>query len=312
MNVFISWSGKLSHQIALVLKEHLPQIINVLEPFVSSEDIKKGDNWNSTISKKLNASDFGILCLTKENLESPWLLFEAGALSKNIDKARVCSVLFDNLKQSEVKTPLSLFQTTKFEKEDFKKLFNSINDALGEKKLNDNILEKSFQKWWPDLKEHIDKVTNEYFPQIKRQEEEKSDRLDEILMTTKYISKVVSRFNYNLPQDSLDLAKYNDETEPIIFAGLENNHPVRVIVDPVNKTDGTLCRIEITKIGVLELPSINNGRGVNIELLFNSEHGGFWNMDLGFHKGDTFMSTNKVDLDEETAKKLSFNTIWRD
>ncbi len=312
MNIFISWSGKLSHKIALVLKEHLPQIINNLEPFVSSEDIQKGDNWNSTISGKLNTTDFGILCLTKENLESPWLLFEAGALSKNIAKAKVCSVLFDNLKQDEVKTPLSLFQTTKFEKEDFRKLFNTINTALGENKLSEKILNKSFEKWWPDLKEHIDKVTNEYFPQIKRQEDEKSDKLAEILLTTKYISKVVSRFNYNLPEDSLDLAKYNDETEPIIFTGLGNNHPVRIVVDPVYKEDRTLCRIEITKSGILELPSINTGRGVDIELLFNSEHGGFWNMELGFHKGDTFMSTNKVDLDSETAEKLSFNTIWRD
>lgn len=312
MNIFISWSGGLSHKIALVLKEHLPQIINNLEPFVSSEDIQKGDNWNSTISGKLNETDFGILCLTKENLESPWLLFEAGALSKNIAKAKVCSVLFDNLKRDEVKTPLSLFQTTLFEKEEFKKLFDTINTALGESKLTEKVISKSFEKWWPDLKEHIERVTDEYFPQIKREETEKTDTLSEILTTTKYISKVVSRYNYNLPQESLDLAKYKDDNEPITFAGWTYNHPVKITVDPVNKTDGKICRIEITKKGVIELPTITKGRGVNIELLFSSELGDFWSMDFGFHKGDTFFSTNKVDIDRETAEKLRFETIWRD
>jgi hypothetical protein len=84
MKLFISWSGQLSHQIAKELKEWFPLVINQLEPFVSSESIKKGDRWMIDIYSELEHSNFGVICLTKENLTEPWIMFEAGALSKNI------------------------------------------------------------------------------------------------------------------------------------------------------------------------------------------------------------------------------------
>ena len=90
MKVFISWSGAISHQVALVLREWLPSVIQAVEPYVSSEDIDKGARWTTDISKELEASQYGILCVTPENIEAPWLNFEAGALSKTIDKSRVC------------------------------------------------------------------------------------------------------------------------------------------------------------------------------------------------------------------------------
>lgn len=310
MNIFVSWSGKLSHDIALILKEYLPLIINQVTPFVSSEDIKKGNNWNSEIADKLKSTDFGILCLTKENLTSPWLLFEAGALSKNIEKSKVCSVLFDNLKQSEIETPLSLFQTTKFEKSDFAKLMLSINDSLEEHKLQKELLNKSFDKWWPELEEKINKVTKEYFP--KKPQIKKDNTLTEILNNTKFISKVVSRFNYNLPSDSLDFARYDDETEPITFTGLTYNHPVKLIVSPVYKTDRSTCKIEITNKGVKELETEVDTRGVFVDLIFYSEEGEFWSVYFHFHKGETYIKTRKVDIDKIEAEELMHNPIWRD
>jgi hypothetical protein len=65
MKLFISWSGKLSLQIAKELQEWLPQVINQLDPFVSSESIKKGDRWLLDINSELEKSNFGIVCLMK-------------------------------------------------------------------------------------------------------------------------------------------------------------------------------------------------------------------------------------------------------
>ncbi|MDH8549225.1 hypothetical protein QIH12_27285, partial [Klebsiella pneumoniae] len=81
-----------------------------------STDIDKGAQWQSTIRTELEKSDYGIVILTKENLESQWLAFEAGALSKHLG-GRVATVLF-NIGHSDVKSPLSMFQGTIFNEAD--------------------------------------------------------------------------------------------------------------------------------------------------------------------------------------------------
>lgn len=86
VKVFISWSGDISLKVATVFRDWLPSVIQSIEPYVSSEDIDKGARWSTDIAKELENSTFGILCDTKENIEAPWLSFEAGALSKTMEK----------------------------------------------------------------------------------------------------------------------------------------------------------------------------------------------------------------------------------
>lgn len=94
----------------------------ITEPYVSSEDIDKGARWSTDIAKELEDSTFGILCVTKENLEAPWLSFEAGALSKTMEKSFVTPFLFD-IKRSEVQGPILQFQSTIFQKMILRKWF---------------------------------------------------------------------------------------------------------------------------------------------------------------------------------------------
>ena len=76
MKVFISWSGTKSNKIAMIFRQWLPSVIQSLVPYVSSEDIDKGARWSTDIATELEDSTFGILCVTKENLNAPWLCFE--------------------------------------------------------------------------------------------------------------------------------------------------------------------------------------------------------------------------------------------
>lgn len=72
------------------------------------------------MSDRLGDSPVGILCLTKENLGSRWLHFEAGALAKT-KEALACTLLL-NLKPADVTDPLAQLQHTVFEKDDVERL----------------------------------------------------------------------------------------------------------------------------------------------------------------------------------------------
>ena len=155
MKVFLSWSGTTSHKVACAFREWIPSVIQSIVPYVSSEDIDKGARWSTDIAKELEDSRYGIVCVTKENLNAPWVNFEAGALSKIIEKSFVTPFLFD-LKRSDVQGPLLQFQSTVFEKDDILKLLKSINNrSLEPEKLTDEKLAKAFEVWWPQLGENL-------------------------------------------------------------------------------------------------------------------------------------------------------------
>ncbi len=94
MKLFISWSGEISHKIAVVLRDWIPAVIPSIAPWVSSEDIPKGTRWSTEVAKELANSFSGIICVTPDNIREPWLLFEAGALSGSVEKSRVFPILF--------------------------------------------------------------------------------------------------------------------------------------------------------------------------------------------------------------------------
>lgn len=154
MKIFISWSGELSRRVAELLKDWIPHVIQSAEPWISTKDIGKGEVWFPTISDRLAASTIGIICLTKENLNAPWILFEAGALFKGLSVGRVCPLLID-LETKDVNPPLSQFNLIrKAEKEEILSLMHTVNSA-GDKPLSKDIIDASVSKWWPDLEQGI-------------------------------------------------------------------------------------------------------------------------------------------------------------
>ena len=160
MKVFISWSGIKSQKAAEVLKKWIPCVIQSVEPYFSSADIDKGARWSTDIAKELQDASFGILCVTNDNLTSSWLNFEAGALSKSIEQSRVCPFLVD-LKPSDIQdSPILQFQMANSTKEDILKLFESLNQNLGEEKLTETILDTTFNTFWPSIEKDLNEVSN--------------------------------------------------------------------------------------------------------------------------------------------------------
>jgi len=52
---------------AEALKEWLPNVIQAVDPWVSSSDIDAGMRWTPALAEQLQQTQLGILCLTAEN-----------------------------------------------------------------------------------------------------------------------------------------------------------------------------------------------------------------------------------------------------
>lgn len=182
MKVFISWSGELSRELAEALRDWLPAVLQSVKPFFTPNDIEKGARWSKDISQELQASSFGIFCLTKENLTKPWIMFEAGALSKQIDSSRVCPVLF-GVDSTDLEGPLVQFQASPFNENEIRKLMKTLNSGLAEHKLDDAVLTSVFEMWWPKLNEKITKILERYAGKASPTSSTRTDRelLEEVL-----------------------------------------------------------------------------------------------------------------------------------
>jgi hypothetical protein len=156
MKVFISWSGDQSRAIASVIYEWLPMVLQSVEPYMS-EETEKGVRWSSNIGAELEKTDYGIICLTRQNIEAPWIHFEAGALAKSMDGARVAPILF-GLKKSDVQGPLSQFQLTNFDENDVRRLLTSMNSFKPDDALDEGRLQKVFRALWKELEENTNKA----------------------------------------------------------------------------------------------------------------------------------------------------------
>lgn len=154
MKIFVSWSGPISQQIAQEVRNWLPYVLQGVEPFITTADIDKGAKWQSEIVKELEESNFGIVCLTPQNLTSQWIAFEAGALAKHLD-GRVATLLF-NLMPNDLSLPLSMFQATVFNFDELRKLVGDVNDVLSPQlRRPDAQLDKMFERFWPDLNDAV-------------------------------------------------------------------------------------------------------------------------------------------------------------
>jgi hypothetical protein len=161
LNVFISWSGKRSKFVAETLRDWLPCVFpNLVQPFTSSHDIDAGGRSMDTLAERLEQSTIGIVCLTNENLKSPWVHFEAGAISKAVKKAFVCTYLID-MAISDVGPPLSLFQASKADQEGTLRVVNTVNTQLGESGLPARLLEQTYKVWWEELASRLQQIPND-------------------------------------------------------------------------------------------------------------------------------------------------------
>jgi hypothetical protein len=111
--LFLSWSGRQSKEIASLLKQYLESLPLSVDIFFSDADIVSGARARQVIDSALETFNLGLVVITADNLESPWIHFEAGALTKVPEVSAVIPLLFD-VDISALKQPLAAFQGRKF------------------------------------------------------------------------------------------------------------------------------------------------------------------------------------------------------
>lgn len=182
MKVFISWSGARSKNVAELLRGWIPKVLQAIRPWMSEEDISTGTRWSAEIASELEKSKAGIVCITPENQHNPWLMFEAGALSKTLTETFVCPYLYD-LSPSQLSGPISQFQATLATKEGTLKIIQTLNKALGESQINNAELDEIFDVWWPKLEEKFSSISSIGTDSVVKRT--KDDILEEILKNSR-------------------------------------------------------------------------------------------------------------------------------
>ncbi|MCK5768056.1 MAG: toll/interleukin-1 receptor domain-containing protein [Candidatus Atribacteria bacterium] len=211
MKVFISWSKKDSRKFGEALRGWLPAVLQFVKPYFTPSDVEKGSRWNSEIAKELESSKMGIICVTRDNLHSDWILFEAGALSKSLEKSRVCPILF-GIQNTDLTGPLKQFQTTEFNKNDFKKLVSVINANYGENKLKSKVLDDVFEIWWPQLKTKVNTIFKELDQDDSEPIRSERDLIEEILGLSRMTLRNMRRSSQPISSNAIQelLQKYID------------------------------------------------------------------------------------------------------
>lgn len=178
MQVFISWSGDRSREIADAIRTWLPKVIQSVKPWMSDQDISVGSRWLTEVATTLNHSNLGLICVTPENQHNPWLLFEAGALSKTLDQTCVCPLVFE-MTPGQLVGPLTQFQANSLDRTGIGKILSTINNGLGERRIDPQQLEEILDVWWPKLHERLSAIQTKSSLQATRSTE---DQLEEILL----------------------------------------------------------------------------------------------------------------------------------
>ena len=145
MAIFICWSGDESKQFAEDTRSFLNQVLPGVTFFLSS-DIEKGDLWFNALTSNLHEAKAGVVCLTPQNLESPWMHFEVGALFSRREQQRIF-VYTHGVRPEELKGPFGHFQSSSTTNHSTRKMVTSIAKLYEKTEFHPD----KFDIHWPDF-----------------------------------------------------------------------------------------------------------------------------------------------------------------
>src|SRR5262245_16918087 len=128
MNVLITWSGQRSCDLARVLHEWLPRVLQTAETWIEPGNLQTVADWRKELGSRLQKTRVGIVCLTPESVNSPWILHETGALWAHGSEVILYLLGFG---PGQLTGPLAQFEAVQATIDGTQQLVRTVNSVLG-------------------------------------------------------------------------------------------------------------------------------------------------------------------------------------
>jgi tetratricopeptide (TPR) repeat protein len=194
IKVFLSWSGKKSHYVAKLLKSLLEDLFGDFIRVWISDDMGAGRRWVTEIVQGLDKTQLGIICVTKSNQTTPWILYEAGAIAGRLTEGNICPFLID-LAPSDLSGPLSQFQAVQNNEAGLRKLVSSISMSVGLNNEAKGRIDRLLDALWQEFNQNLDKSpADEINPGPEKSDVDiLREILDTLRLQTRYLISLGSR-----------------------------------------------------------------------------------------------------------------------
>lgn len=190
MKIFVGWSGDRSKAVAAALRDWIPLVLHEAEPWLPSrQDACLEDG------KDLEGSQFGILCVTRESLDTPWLHFDAGALSQRLEAAAIWPCIVD-VDPGELDGPLAHLRPRRADKRSTYELLYAIN-ARSSRRLEGVRLANLFEPVWPELERRLRAIMTSS-PSSARPGRSQSDILEGLVAAVRGVENRLSNIEETL------------------------------------------------------------------------------------------------------------------
>jgi len=154
MSVFISWSNTKSKSVATALRRLIDECLCPVPVWMSAVDMEAGVKLYEEIERYLGEAKVGIVCITDENLKSPWVLFEAGAMLK---AGRLVPYLI-GIADHDLPGPLSPYQACPATRDGTLSVLRAVN-STSLSSIDERLLERRFDAFWPSADQAINQTS---------------------------------------------------------------------------------------------------------------------------------------------------------
>lgn len=159
-SLFISWSGTIGKKVADLIYDWIGRCYkNVISNVFFSKRIEPGRQGFTEIMNSLEKCEKGIFIITRECMNSPWIHFEAGAISKAKGTSWVIPIYVDIDREALGDDPLTEFQSDfSFCYNDLEKLIFYIGNTLSWNRVD------SYINITDDIQKKIDNLAKQIRP----------------------------------------------------------------------------------------------------------------------------------------------------